>query len=260
MTSGGPERGWTLDGNGRTGADWSKCLSAFQDRLPRVPHKRTAHGLSIQASRPRRGPPVHFLCCVRRKGRARIGPARPRACPAADADRRPVRRRPRRRRVYIVPGSQAARCEARDAQVLGSPGLTGSFSLHARSRQDCPARRVPQSARGRPGVHIRRRRSKVCACSGDRPAMVRTLCSRACAYQRCASAHSVSIPPLPSSGAQATKQRAGAAAKGKAAKPAPLSEEQQQEIREAFDLFDADGSGTWRDGGRVCIKPNLNLT
>ena len=34
------------------------------------------------------------------------------------------------------------------------------------------------------------------------------------------------------------------AAKGKAKGKAELTEEQKQEIREAFDLFDTDGSGT----------------
>lgn len=40
------------------------------------------------------------------------------------------------------------------------------------------------------------------------------------------------------------KGNAGGAAKKKTGAKLELSEEQKQEIREAFDLFDADGSGT----------------
>lgn len=46
------------------------------------------------------------------------------------------------------------------------------------------------------------------------------------------------LPPL-----QAMARGGAAAARGKASKKFELTEEQKQEIREAFDLFDTDGSG-----------------
>jgi Ca2+-binding EF-hand superfamily protein len=47
--------------------------------------------------------------------------------------------------------------------------------------------------------------------------------------------------------------RRGAAARApaKATGKFELTEEQKQEIREAFDLFDTDGSGAWGGGGAV---------
>ncbi len=49
------------------------------------------------------------------------------------------------------------------------------------------------------------------------------------------------VPPLPLS--QSSGYKKGGAAKAADKKKFELTEEQKQEIREAFDLFDTDGSG-----------------